>query len=95
MKSDLQELLNIGPGVESQLFLVGIKSKDDFLSRDPFVIFDKMLTINPTLPKPLLAALVGAKEDAPWHLIYNDVICEYEKLHPDHIWLKYVKKDRA
>lgn len=88
---ELQELLNIGPGVEGQLYLIGIKNKDDFLGREPVDIFDEMLKINPTLPKPLLASLAGAKENVSWHLIYNDVIREYEKSHPGHVWSKYVK----
>ncbi|MBW6431605.1 TfoX/Sxy family protein [Patescibacteria group bacterium] len=91
IKSDLQKLLNIGPGVERHLKEIGIKSKNDFISQEPFDIFDKMLKVNPVLPKPMLASLVGAKENVPWYLIYDEVISEYEKSHPNHVWLKYQK----
>lgn len=91
MKSDLQELINIGPSLEVLLLEIGIKSKKDFLSQDLFKIFEKILKKNPTFPKPVLASLVGAKENTPWFLIMNGVVDEYEKSHPDHKWTKYRK----
>lgn len=91
MVGDLRELINIGPGVEKQLYLVGIKTKDEFLKYEPFEIFNKMLKINPTLPKPMLASLVGAKENVLWYLIIKDVVDDFEKKYPSHKWTKYQK----
>jgi hypothetical protein len=91
MKNDVEGLLNIGPGCANYLKQISIYNKEDFLKKDPFDIFDELLKINPTLGKPFLASLVGAKENIPWFLILDDVAKKYEKSHPHHQWVKYRK----
>ena len=86
-KSDLTDLPNIGPKIAEKLNKIGIRSKKQFLSKDPFTVFDKLRKkVDPTLCRCALASVVGAKVGATWYEITKDTAREYEKRHPRHKW---------
>jgi hypothetical protein len=87
--ASLRQLANIGPVIERKLNRIGIFSKEDFLSRDPYEVFDNLRQrVDPTLCRCALASVVGAKLGQPWHRITKATAREYEKRHPDHRWGK-------
>lgn len=85
----LRSLANIGSVTEKKLNAIGIFSKKDFLSRDPYDVFEKLRTqVDPTLCRCALASIVGAKLGQPWHRITKLSAGEYERRHPGHVWGK-------
>lgn len=85
--ASLRTLINIGPVIEQKLLQIGISTKEEFLSMDPFEVFDKLLEkVDPTLCRCALASIVGAKVGLPWHKITRQAASDYDKLHPDHKW---------
>lgn len=85
----LRSLPNIGPVIEKKLNQVGIFSREDFLCRDPYDVFDVLRReVDPTLCRCALASIVGAKLGLPWHRITRASAREYEKRHPGHVWGK-------
>ncbi len=83
----LKELTNIGDKIALMLLKVGIESKDDFLQKDPYVTFDKMLKkVDPNLCRCALACIVGASLNLPWHKITKESATEFEKKYPKHKW---------
>jgi CBS-domain-containing membrane protein len=85
----LRHLANIGPVIEKKLNRIGIFSQADFLSRDPYEVFENLRQqVDPTLCRCALASVVGAKLGIPWHRITKISAREYEKRHPDHRWGK-------
>jgi hypothetical protein len=87
--ASLRSLSNIGVVTEKKLKQIGIFSKDDFLRRDPYEIFESLRQkVDPTLCRCALALIVGAKLGQPWHRITKASAREYEKRHPGHIWGK-------
>ena len=85
----LRQLTNIGPLIEKKLNQIGIFSKEDFLRRDPYEVFENLRqNVAPTLCRCALASVVGAKLGQPWHRITKATAREYEKRHPDHCWGK-------
>ena len=89
-KSDsLRHLANIGPVFEKKLNQIGIFSKEDFLCRDPYEIFEDLRqNVDPTLCRCALASIVGAKLGQPWHRITKVSAGEYEQRHPNNVWGK-------
>jgi hypothetical protein len=85
----LRSLVNIGAVIEKKLNRIGIKSKADFLCRDPYDVFEDLRQkIDPTLCRCALASIVGAKLGLPWHQITKATAREYERRHPGHVWGK-------
>ncbi|MFH1387221.1 MAG: helix-hairpin-helix domain-containing protein [bacterium] len=85
----LESLPNIGQTIAGKLRKIGIKSKTDFLKRDPFKVFETLLKkCDPTLCRCALASIVGARVGAPWHEITKETAKEYAKRHPRHKWGK-------
>ncbi len=85
--NSLRELVNIGPVIEKKLSKIGIFTKEQFLKKDPFEVFDELLKkVDPTLCRCALASIVGAKAGLPWHKITRQTASDYDKLHPDHKW---------
>jgi len=85
----LRRLTNIGPVTAKKLNQIGIFSKEDFLRRDPYEIFENLRQqVDPTLCRCALALIVGAKLGLPWHRITKTTAREYEKRHPGHVWGK-------
>lgn len=85
----LESLPNIGKTTAGKLRLIGITSKEEFLERDPYKVFEELRKkVDPTLCRCALAGIVGAKKGVPWHKITKDSAKEYEKRHPRHIWGK-------
>lgn len=83
----LTTLPNIGKVIAAKLEKIDIKTADDFLASDPFVIFDKMLKkVDPTLCRCALASIVGAKTGVPWHKIHKEAAKEFKKRYPEHLW---------
>ncbi len=85
----LRALPNIGKVTEKKLNRIGIFSKEDFLSRDPYEVFEALRRkVDPTLCRCALAGIVGAKLGLPWHQVTKVSAHEYEKRHPGHAWGK-------
>lgn len=85
--ADLVTLENIGSVTAKRLQKIGIRTAEDFLSRDPCDVFDELREkVDPTLCCCALAGLVGAKRGVKWHEIIKQSTKEYEKLHPGHGW---------
>lgn len=83
----LTALPNIGEAISAKLNRIGIQTKDDFLSRDPYDLYSELLEkVDPTLCRCLLASLVGAHKGKTWHTITKQTAKEYQKRHPDHAW---------
>ncbi len=85
----LLSLPNIGPTTAAKLSQIGITTKEEFLRRDPYRIFDELRRkVDPTLCRCALAGIVGAKKGVPWHTITKQSAKKYEKKHPRHVWGK-------
>ena len=85
--ASLRSLPNIGPKSEAKLKRIGIASREDFLSRDPYEVFDELRRrVDPTLCRCALALIVGARLGQPWHRITKASAREYERRHPGHVW---------
>jgi len=85
----LRSLRNIGPTTAAKLAQIGITTKSEFLSRDPYKIFDELRKkVDPTLCRCALAGIVGAKKGVRWHLVTKESAKAYEKKHPRHVWGK-------
>jgi uroporphyrinogen-III synthase len=80
-------LVNIGNVTAKKLERIGIYTKEDFLSRDPYEVYTLLLeNVDPSLCRCMLASLVGAKKGVPWHTITKKTAEEYQKRNPDHHW---------
>ena len=87
--NSVASLPNIGKTTAEKLRVIGIQTKDEFLRRDPYEIFDALRKkVDPTLCRCALASIVGAKKGVPWHKITKESAKEYEKRHPRHKWGK-------
>jgi hypothetical protein len=83
----LLSLPNMGKVTVAKLGRIGIATKEEFLNRDPYEVFDELREkVDPTLCRCALAGIVGAKKGIPWHKITKDSAKEYEKRHPLHKW---------
>ena len=83
----LTDLPNIGRTTAAKLEKIGITSREDFLRRDPYKVFEKLLkNVDPTLCRCALAGIVGAKTGEPWSAITKKTAEEYSKRHPRHKW---------
>ena len=83
----LTDLPNIGKVTAEKLNRIGIKDQRDFLKRDPYRVYERLLKeVDPTLCRCVLASLVGAKTGKRWHRITKQTAGEYEKRHPAHRW---------
>jgi hypothetical protein len=85
----LRSLPNIGPTTATKLRQIGITTRQDFIRRDPYKVFEELRKkVDPTLCRCALAGIVGAKKGVPWHTITKKSAKEYEKRHPKHVWGK-------
>lgn len=85
--SKLQSLPNIGKISAEKLMRIGIMTAEDFLSHDPYDVFNELLEkVDPTLCRCALASIVGAKLGKPWHKITKETSFEYLKRFPNHRW---------
>ena len=85
----LTSLPNIGRVSAAHLNKIGITTKKQFLSRDPYQVFDELLEkVDPTLCRCALASLVGAKLGKPWHEITKQTAVQYQRRRPGHRWGK-------
>ncbi|MEN6310306.1 MAG: helix-hairpin-helix domain-containing protein [Acidobacteriota bacterium] len=83
----LTDLPNIGKTTAAKLEKIGIKDARDFLRRDPYKVYERLLKdVDPTLCRCALASIVGAKTGEPWHRITKRTAEEYKKRHPRHAW---------
>jgi nucleotidyltransferase/DNA polymerase involved in DNA repair len=83
----LTDLPNIGKVTAEKLARIGIKNQRDFLRRDPYRVFERLLKeVDPTLCRCVLASLVGAKTGKRWHRITKQTAEEYANRHPRHRW---------
>jgi hypothetical protein len=85
--ASLLSLPNMGQVTAAKLAKIGIETKEEFLKRDPYELFDELRAkVDPTLCRCALAGIVGAKKGVAWHKITKDSAKEYEKRHPLHKW---------
>ncbi len=83
----LTGLRNIGKATAEKLERIGIDNREEFLRRDPYEIFEKLLEdVDPTLCRCVLASIVGAASGTPWHRITKKTAAEYTRRHPAHRW---------
>ncbi len=83
----LETLPNIGKVSAEKLMKIGINTAEDFLSRDPYQVFDDLLErVDSFLCRCALASIVGAKLGKPWHKITKETAAEYVKRYPNHRW---------
>ena len=86
--SDLTTLPNIGKVIAGKLQKIGIHSAEEFLARDPYEVFDTLLTkVDPTLCRCALASIIGAHKKAKWNLVMKEAVATFEKNHPNHTWI--------
>lgn len=86
-ENSLTCLVNVGKATAEKLERVGIHTKEDFLSRDPFEVYTLLLEkVDPSLCRCMLATLVGAKKGVPWYKITKQAAKDYQKRNPDHNW---------
>ena len=82
-------LPNIGRVSAAHLNKIGITTKKQFLSRDPYRVFDELLKkADPTLCQSALAGIVGASRGVRWHLVSKESAREFANRHPRHVWGK-------
>jgi len=85
----LETLPNIGKITAAKLGKIGIRTRSDFLQRDPYQVFEELLEkVDPTLCRCALASLVGAKQGRPWHEITRQTAARYQLRRPGHRWGK-------
>lgn len=85
----LESLPNIGKVTAEKLRKIGISSKEEFLDRDPYEVFDELLAkVDPTLCRCALAGIVGASANVPWHVITKQSAKKFEQKHPGFKWDK-------
>ncbi len=85
--NSLLSLPNIGKAFVEKLGRIGITTRQEFLARDPYELYEEMLEkVDPSLCRCALATLVGAKKGVPWHTITKKAAAEYEKRSPNHKW---------
>jgi len=85
----LRSLPNIGPTTAAKLARIGITTREAFLKRDPYEVFEELRQkVDPTLCRCALAGIVGAKKGVPWHTITKESAKTYERKHPRHVWGK-------
>jgi len=82
MKDDLEDLQNIGKIIAKKLRDIGIKEKSDFLSQDPYEIFNKLKKKDPSLCRCALASIVGAKQKKKWPEIRIEATKKFKKKFP-------------
>lgn len=86
-KKSLKQLVNIGDKIALKLQQIEINSKEEFLGKDPYEVFDELLDkVDPSLCRCALASIVGANLGVPWHKITKETAKEYDKRYPEHKW---------
>ena len=87
LSNDVASLPNIGKVIAKNLEKIGIVSAEEFLSRDPYDIFDELLdVVDPTLCRCALASIVGAHRGVKWHTVTKQAAKEFDKRYPQHSW---------
>lgn len=88
-EDSLTALPNIGRVTADLLNKIGITTKTEFLSRDPYQVFAELLRkADPTLCQSALAGIVGASKGVRWHLVSKESAREFAKRYPRHVWGK-------
>lgn len=83
----LTDLPNINSRIAANLNKVGVRTADDLLASDPYILFDTMVrTVDPDLKKKDLAAIVGASKGVHWNNVLNESVREYRFRKPRHFW---------
>jgi hypothetical protein len=87
--NSLRSLPNIGPTTAAKLARIGITTREAFLKRDPYEVFEELRKkVDPTLCRCALAGIVGAKKGVPWHTVTKESAKKFERKHPRHVWGK-------
>lgn len=85
--SKVSTLPNIGNVIGEKLNKIGINSAEEFLSRDPYEVFEDLLrNVDPTLCRCALASIVGASKKEKWHLVMKEAVAKFESKHPKYRW---------
>lgn len=83
----LRKLVNIGKSTEKRLNQIGIFTKEDFLSLDPYeVFFELQAKIDPGMCRCALGLIIGAHVGLPWHVVRDKATKEFDKRYPEHRW---------
>jgi hypothetical protein len=83
-KSQLQQLINIGPKSAAGLEKLGIYTIEEFLSRDPYETFNLLKSeVDPTLCTCALATIIGAHAGVKWNKILKMAVHEYKRRYPN------------
>ena len=83
----LESLPNIGKISALKLKKIGINTAEEFLERDPYEVFEELLTkVDPALCRCALASIVGARFGKQWHKITKETATEFQKRYPNHTW---------
>jgi hypothetical protein len=85
---ELTALPNIGKVISGKLHKIGIKTAEEFLSRDPYQVFDELLKKDKTLCRCALASIVGAHKGIKWNLVMKEAVAKFDKAHPRYKWGK-------
>lgn len=89
--NSLRSLVNVGKVTEHKLQAIGIFTKEQFLSQDPYEVFMRLKTeIDPTLCRCALACIIGAHAGVPWPAIRKEAVAEFDRRFPDaDLWKCY------
>lgn len=85
---ELTSLPNIGKVIAGKLQKAGIMTAENFLAKDPYDVFEKLLKKDPTLCRCALASIIGAHKGIKWNLVMKEAVSVFEKRHPNHKWVK-------
>lgn len=81
--TNLTQLSNVGPKLESLLNQVGITTVAEFMAADPFWIYDQIITkYDPNFNVNGLAAILGAQQNVDWQQTLTTASDQY------HTWLQ-------
>jgi len=84
-KSELLELINVGPTTARKLELIGITTKQQFFKADPYKVFADLLgKVDPTLCRCALGGIVGAHKGKKWNEVRAQAAAEFIKKYPKH-----------
>jgi DNA transformation protein len=82
--NSLLSLPNIGKVTARKLEAIGIVTREQFLSLDPYEVFLRLKTeVDPTLCRCALACIIGAHAGIKWPQIRAEAAKEWELRFPD------------
>ena len=68
----IAKLKGLGPKSQQMLASIGIESDDQFLTSDPFDLYERLAKQGVSVSLNLLYAMIGAQENKHWQLIKQE-----------------------